>query len=146
MVEFVKQEEYASVSAGAASRICYSIVLHQFLNWCSLTPHRGVRFNHSNLSNNFQKNNPHPVGWVFGVVRATESSQAASQICYGIVVDQFLNWSPATVRRTVAFSYSNLSIKFQKQKAILSDGLLFLELLARFELATSSLPRMRSTG
>jgi len=57
---------------------------------------------------------------------------AASQICYSTEVDQFLNWSPATVHRTVAFSHSNLSINFQKQKAILSDGLLFLELLARF--------------
>ena len=33
----------------------------------------------------------------------------------------------------------------KNKKTTLSSGLLFLELLARFELATSSLPRMRST-
>ena len=40
---------------------------------------------------------------------------------------------------------SNLSL-VQNKKTILTDGLFVLELLARFELATSSLPRMRSTG
>ena len=70
---------------------------------------------------------------------------AASQICYGIVVDQFLNWSPAICHRHIAFSYSNLAI-VQNKKVIRKDDLFVLELLARFELATSSLPRMRSTG
>ena len=40
--------------------------------------------------------------------------------------------------------YSNLASQ-QKNKAVPAGTTLFLELLARFELATSSLPRMRST-
>ena len=51
----------------------------------------------------------------------------------------------ATVHRTVAFRWFK-SVSANKKSAI-PDGMTdFLELLARFELATSSLPRMRSTG
>ena len=42
----------------------------------------------------------------------------------------------------VAFDGSNLTI-VQKKKTIRLDGLFSLELLARFELATSSLPRIQ---
>ena len=51
--------------------------------------------------------------------------------------------SAAALVRT-AFDCSNLSIA--KKKAHPFGRAFFLELLARFELATSSLPRMRSTG
>ena len=52
--------------------------------------------------------------------------------------------APAALIRA-AFDLSNLAQQ-KKKKTTLSSGLFFLELLARFELATSSLPRMRSTG
>ena len=53
--------------------------------------------------------------------------------------------STATVTRTVAFRWFKSGHHHIKKRPIPNGIGLFLELLARFELATSSLPRMRST-
>ena len=104
----------------------------------TMTIHRTVTFRYSNLA--IVQNKKTILTDGHGLL-----DTAASQICYSIVVNQFLNWFTVTVHRTVTVSYSNLAI-VQNKKTILTDGLFVLELLARFELATSSLPRMRSTG
>ena len=74
----------------------------------------------------------------------------ASQICCigsrwePIIVSASSSRRRATVHRTVAFDHSNLTAN---KKEPIPNGIgSFLELLARFELATSSLPRIQGAA